>query len=71
MIISDFTKPEIDFLIANCNFTENERKLFLLRCGGYSLDEITDIFLNDKVPLARDTIGRLSQKVNRKIIKVL
>lgn len=71
MIISNFTKPEIDFLLNNCNFTTNETKLFLLRCKGYSLDEITDLFLNDNIPLSRDTIGRLSQKVNRKIIKVL
>lgn len=34
MKICDFTKPELRFLEEECNFTKDERTLFLLRAEG-------------------------------------
>ncbi len=66
MIISNFTKPEIDYLLKNCNFTQQEESLFKLRASGISLDLIAD-----DMNISRDWAGKLSQKVNRKILKVI
>ena len=66
MIISNFTKPEIDYLLTMCNFTEQEKILFIMHSKGKSLDSISD-----KLHILRDWAGKLSQKVNKKIIKIL
>ena len=66
MIISDFTKPELDMFRDACNFVGNERTLFELRSQGVPLEEIAEA-LN----LTADGVRKKSQKVNRKINKVL
>lgn len=66
MIISNFTQIEIDYLLSKCNFTELERSLFLYRAQGISLDIIAE-----KLSISRDWAGKVSQKVNKKIIKIL
>lgn len=66
MIISNFTQSEINILLDKCNFTPMEKELFLLRAKGYTLDTISE-----KLIISRDWAGKLSQKVNKKIIRSL
>ena len=66
MVISEFTKPEIDYLLEKCNFTETEEKFFILRTQGISLLEIAEI-----MNICRRTADNYSRKVRKKIIKVL
>lgn len=66
MIISDFTAPELDYLRQNCNFVNLERDLFEMRSSGEKLETIAD-----KLCIYIDYARRISQKVNKKIIKVL
>ena len=65
MIVSNFTKPELDYYRANCNFVGNEVGVFELRSQGIPLEEIAEA-LNVSVT----HIGRISQRVNNKIKKV-
>lgn len=65
MRVSDFTKPELDFYRENCNFVGNEIMVFNLRSQGVPLEEIAEA-LNVSVT----HIGRISQKVNKKIKRV-
>lgn len=65
MIISDFTKPELDLLRDNCNFVGCERDIFDLRSQGISIEDIAET-LN----LSIDGAKRISRKVNNKIIRV-
>lgn len=65
MIISDFTKPELDHFRDACNFVGNEALVFELRSCGQSLEEIAEI-LN----LSVDGTKKVSRKVNRKIVRV-
>lgn len=65
MIISDFTKLELDVFRDNCNFVGSERAIFDLRSQGIPLENIAET-LN----LSIDGAKRLSRKVNTKIIKV-
>lgn len=66
MIISDFTKPELDFFRETCNFVGSERTLFELRSQGVPLEAIAE-----ELHLTADTARKTSQKVNRKITKIL
>lgn len=66
MIISDFTKPELDYFYENCNFTYLEEKLFMSRAKGVSLEKIAE-----ELNISSDYARKISQKVNRKILKVI
>ena len=61
-----FATDEINILLSRCNFTPIEKELFLLRSKGYTLDTISE-----KLIISRDWAGKLSQKVNKKIIRSL
>lgn len=66
MIVSDFTVPELDIFRANCNFVGNELALFELRSDGVPIEQIAEM-----LERSVDGTKKISQKVNRKIIKVL
>lgn len=66
MTISNFTKPELDYFRDNCNFVNLEAKVFELRAGGYTLE-----YIAEQLDISSDYARKLSQKVNKKIIKVL
>jgi len=66
MILSNFTTPELDYLKEHCNFVGKESLVFDLRSQGASLIDISFI-LNISI----DSAKKLSQRVNRKIIKAL
>jgi transcriptional regulator len=66
MIISDFTTPELNYFRENCNFVGLEIKVFELRSQGVPLEDIADM-----MNLSIDGVKKISQKINRKIIKVL
>ena len=66
MIVSDFTRPELNYLQENCNFVGLEQMVFDLRSQGVSLEQIAEI-LNMSV----EGIKKVSRKVNNKIMKVL
>lgn len=64
--IPDFTKPEIDFIKANANFTTQESELFDLRNAEHSLEECAEL-MNVSVT----TIYRISKKMKTKILKII
>lgn len=63
--IKDFIKSEIDFLKANCNFTESEEKYFDLKCK-----DASDIEIGSELNLSDRSVSDKSQSVKIKIIKV-
>lgn len=64
MKISDFTRPELDYLAAVCNFTADEEKLFELRAAGKPLEDCAEIMHR-----SLDSVKQLSRKVNSKIMR--
>jgi len=66
MIISDFTKPELDLFRECCNFVGSERTLFELRSQGVPLEQIAET-----LDMSVTGINKISQKVNKKIRRVL
>lgn len=65
MVISDFTRPELDFYRENCNFVGNEVSVFEMRSKGITLEEIAEV-LNMSV----EGVKKVSRKVNNKIIRL-
>lgn len=66
MIISRFTKPELDYFRDNCNFANLEEPLFEMRSKGVPLDSIAE-----QLNISSETARKISQKVNTKIKRVL
>ena len=65
MKICEFTKPEIRYLLAECNFTEDENSLFLLRCDDVPLERCAEL-MNVSV----STVKRLNRRLKDKIDKL-
>ena len=66
MIISAFTKPELDTFREYCNFVGCERTLFEMRSQGMPLEEIAE-----NLNMSVENVKRISRKVNGKIVRVL
>lgn len=66
MVISDFTKPELDYFRENCNFVNYEIIVFNERANGVPLERIAE-----QLNISYDYVRYLSRKVNKKIISVL
>ena len=65
MVVSDFTVPELNVFREQCNFIGNERQVFEYRSQGISLEEIAEA-----MNMSVTHIGRISQRVNKKIKRV-
>ncbi len=66
VIFREFTKPEIDYFIENCNFTEDELKYLLLRCKGKS-----NVQIALEIMVSEAQVSKLARRVKDKIKKVL
>ena len=65
MRLSELTKPEIDSIVGNANFTEEEYQVFQYLCKGTTLDEM--VF---KLKLSKATISRTVFKIKTKIERI-
>lgn len=65
MKICEFTMPEIRFILAEGNFTEDENILFLLRCDDVPLERCAEL-MNVSV----STVKRLNRRLKDKIGKL-
>lgn len=65
-IIPDFTKPEIDFIKENANFTERELNLFELRNKEYTLE-----YCAEEMDMGISTVKKINKNIIRKIDKVI
>lgn len=65
MKICEFVKPEIDYFLAECNFTEAERTLFDMRCVDVPLEECAE-----RMNVSVSTVNRLNKRIKQKIDKI-
>lgn len=66
MIIHDFTTPELDYLRSKCNFTDMELAVFERRARNMTIGCIAE-----ELGYSPDHVKKISQRVNRKIIRVI
>lgn len=64
--LPDFTRFEMERIIFDANFTDDEETVFRLRCKGKTLEQVAE-FLN----VSYKTAYRLNKKVKAKTIKVI
>ena len=65
MKIYEFTVPELNYLREYCNFTSDQMALIDFRSKGMTLEQCAE-----EMNISISTAKRISQQVNRKIIKV-
>lgn len=65
MKFSELTKPEIDTIVGNANFTEEEYQVFQYLSKGVTLDEMVY-----RLKLSKATISRIVFKVKMKIERI-
>ena len=65
----DFTKPELEYIKENANFTIEELTIFEMLTGKYGRETI--VFIADKMNLSTATVSRRIKKIKNKIKKLL
>lgn len=65
----DFTKPEIDYIKANANFTIEELTIFEMLTGKYGRETI--VYIANKTNLSTATVSRRIKKIKSKIKKLI
>ena len=64
--LSTLTKPELELLVEECNFSEEEGTIFLYLAKGKYIREIAY-----KMCLSEKTVERRIEKIKNKVCKVL
>lgn len=66
MKVCSFTKPEIEYCIRECNFTDSELQLFNMRCKDIPLEQCAE-----EMSISVSTVYRINKRVKKKILKVI
>ena len=65
MLIRDYTLPEINRFIANCNFTDSELQYFTLKSKDRS-----NIQISMEMNISEQQVSKLAKRVKNKINRV-
>ena len=65
MLLRDYTKPELDRLVAKCNFTDTELQYFLLKSKDKSIVQISF-----EMNISEQQVSKLARRVKNKINRV-
>ena len=65
MLLRDYTKPELDYFVENCNFTESELQYFNLKSKDSS-----NIKIAMDMNISEQQVSVLSKRVRLKIARV-
>lgn len=65
MKFSRLTKPELENIISNANFTDDEKTVFLFLSKGKTIKEIAQ-----KMSVCSRTVNRIIIRVNEKVHKL-
>ena len=65
----DFTTPELEYILANANFTVEQEKIFKMLTSKYGRASIVNISLT--MNMSESTVKRRIKQIKHKIIKIL
>ena len=68
-VMLDFTKPELEYIKENANFTIEELTIFEMLTGKYGRETI--VFIANKTNLSTATVSRRIKKIKNKIKKLI
>lgn len=66
VIFREFTQPEINRFLLDCNFTKDEESYLLLRCKGLS-----NVQIAMELNVSESQVSKLCKRVKVKIKKIL
>ena len=65
----DFIKKELDYILENANFTEEQEKIFKMLTGKHGRE--TAVYIAMKMNLSERTVKRRIKQIKAKILKLL
>jgi DNA-binding MarR family transcriptional regulator len=65
----DFTKPELDYILENANFTEEQERIFKRLTDKKGRQSIVQISMEENISTA--TVSRIIKKIKKKILRLL
>ena len=65
MKLSTLTKPEVDYFIENCNFTDQELTYFKLKTKDYS-----NVSIASKMSISESSVSNIAKRVKKKLDKI-
>lgn len=65
MLLRDCTKPELDYYVNNCNFTESELLYFNMKSRDW-----TNVKISIEMNISEQQVSRLARRVKNKINRV-
>ena len=68
-VMLDFTKPELEYIKENANFTIEELTIFEMLTGKHGRETI--VYIADKMNLSTATVSRRIKKIKSKIKKLI
>ena len=68
-VMLDFTKPELEYIKENANFTIEELTIFEMLTGKYGRETI--VYIANKTNLSTATVSRRIKKIKSKIERLI
>lgn len=65
----DFTKPELDYIMENANFTQEQEDIFKMLTGKQGRQSIVCISM--KMNMSESTVKRRIKQIKNKILRLL
>ena len=65
----DFTKKELDYILENANFTEQQEKIFKMLTGRQGRESVVCISMT--MNISERTVNRRIKQIKHKIIRLL
>lgn len=65
----DFTKPELEYILNNANFTIEQEEIFKMLTSKYGRASIVNISI--KMNMSESTVKRRIKQIKNKIIRLL
>lgn len=65
----DFTKPELDYILNNANFTIEQEQIFKMLTSKYGRASIVNISI--KMNMSESTVKRRIKQIKSKILRLL
>ena len=65
----DFTKPELDYILNNANFTIEQEQIFKMLTSKYGRASI--VYIAMKMNMSESTVKRRIRQIKNKILRLL
>ena len=65
----DFIQPELDYILENANFNEQQERIFKRLTGRQGRQSIVQISMEENISTA--TVSRIIKQIKKKIIRLL